>query len=323
MMDDRTLLIFGPVPSRRLGKSMGINNIPPKICSYSCVYCQLGATNHTTIKRREFYDPKDMFKQVKKKINLTEKNKERIDYITFVSDGEPTLDIHLAEEIKQLHCFDIPIAVITNASLIDKKEVRDDLSYANWVSIKIDAISDSIWTQINRPDTSLNLNDILKGIESFARGFNGELTTETMLIKNINDSSDEIEKIATFISDIKPDKSYLSIPTRPPAEPWVEPTTEKDINQAFQIFKEKHIETEYLIGYEGNEFAFTGNAETDILSITSVHPMRKEGIETVLEKAHADWSVVETLIQKQKLIELSFHDTKYYMRVLPTYRKGE
>jgi len=115
---DEENIAFGPVPSRRLGRSLGINNIPPKTCSYSCVYCQLGKTSNMLVKRQSFYKPEDVLREVKRKVHEASLRDERIDYLTFVPDGEPTLDINIGEEISLLKRIGIPIAVITNASLL-------------------------------------------------------------------------------------------------------------------------------------------------------------------------------------------------------------
>jgi len=197
---------------------------------------------------------------------------------------------------------------------LKEREVQENLYKADWISVKIDAISHEIWRRINRPYKSFKLYKILNGISEFSKHFNGYLTTESMLIHNINDSTEEIEKISDFIKSIDPNKSYLSIPTRPPAEDWVEPTVEENLNKAYQIFKERNISVEYLVGYEGNAFAFTGDVEEDLLSITAVHPMRKEGVEEYLSKAGSDWKVVEKLAEKNKLKEIKYKDKTFYLR---------
>jgi len=298
------MLAFGPVPSRRLGKSLGINNIPPKICTYSCVYCQLRRTHNMQVERKEFYKAEEILHAVEKKVKESKRRKEPIDYLTFVPDGEPTLDINLGEEIELLKPLGIKIAVITNSSLIWDKTVRDVLSKADWVSVKIDAISQNIWHKIDRPHGSLKLQEILGGISEFSNSFNGYLVTETMLIQDINDNSLELENIADFISNLNIKKSYLSIPIRPPAEKWVKPATEYKINNAYQIFKERGIDAEYLIGYEGNAFAYTGNVEEDLLGITSVHPMKEEAIIEFLKKADSNWDVIKKLLEEKKLVEI-------------------
>ncbi len=318
-------LAFGPVPSRRLGKSLGINNIPPKTCSYSCVYCQLGRTVNMTTARRFFYRPKDIFKEVKRKVDEAVSREEVIDYLAFVPDGEPTLDLNLGKTISLLKQIGIPVAVITNASLIWQDNVKENLLDANLVSLKVDAVSEDLWRRINRPHGNLKLNAVLEGVTEFANEFKGTIISETMLIEGVNYGS-EFEKTADFLKNLKRvDKAYIAIPTRPPTEKWVKPAKEETVNTAFQVFSEKLgvDRGEYLIGYEGNAFAFTGKVEEDLLSITSVHPMRKEAVKEFLKKADADWCVIEKLLEEDKLIELEYEGNRYYMRRLPSRRKVE
>lgn len=307
---------FGPVPSRRLGHSLGINNIPPKICSYACVYCQLGRTLKTQLDRMEFYKSNDLINDVLNKVAEARKKKEHIDYLSFVPDGEPTLDINLGKEIDMLKSLEIKIAVISNASLITNSFVRNDLAKADWVSLKVDAVSEEYWRQIDRPHGSLKLKDILKGISAFSNMFKGTLVTETMLIKGVNDSQNEISKIASFLMDINPNKAYIAIPTRPPAEKWVKSACEHNINRAYQIFTEKLDTVEYLLGYEGNAFAFTGDAEDDLLSITSVHPMREDVLNEFLLKSNTDTHLIKRLIIEGKLVETEYSGKKFYTRRL-------
>ncbi len=318
MNEETHSLVFGPVPSRRLGKSVGINNIAPKYCSYSCIYCQLGRTHQMQINRTSFYDPDEIIRQTKQKITQVNEKKEHIDYLTIVPDGEPTLDKNLGVLIKKLKEFPYPIAVITNATLLDQAPVRKELSQADWVSVKIDAISEKIWKYINRGHKDLDHKAILNGIKQFSRQYSGNLCTETMLIKDGNDSTHELQKIADFISTLHPKTSYLSIPIRPPAEHMVRPATEKTIAEAYHLFTDQQIDTEYLIGYEGNEFAFTGNAEKDLLSITSVHPMREEAVQKFLEKADEHWNLIDRLLKEQKLVKHTLNHTTFYMRKLPS-----
>ncbi|MBA7635045.1 hypothetical protein ES703_42645 [subsurface metagenome] len=316
MVNKVKMIAFGPVPSRRLGHSLGINNIPPKICTYSCVYCQVGRTINMQVKRKSFYKPEEVIHEVVKKIREAKNIGEPVDYLTFVPDGEPTLDVNLGNEIELLKTLGIKIAVITNSSLIWKEEVRNELGGADWISLKIDAVTENIWGKINRPHGSLKLDEILHGISEFANAFKGALTTETMITQDVNDNLEEMDKVSDFIAKIKPNKSYIAIPTRPPAEKYIEPPTEQVINMAHQIFMEKSIPTEYLIGYEGNAFAFTGNVENDLLSITSVHPMREDGVKELLDKAEANWNIIEKLIHEDKLTEVKYKNEKFYVRKL-------
>lgn len=311
------MIAFGPVPSRRLGKSLGINNIPDKVCSYACVYCQIGRTLMMEVRRGHFYDPHLIFREVEKKVHEAADRGEKIDYLTFVPDGEPTLDINLGEEAELLKELGIPLAVLTNSSLIWREDVREELSGFDFVSLKIDAVSWHLWRRIDRPHRSLRLEKILEGMLEFRDGYKGRLVTETMLIDGV-DYGDELEKIAGFLKVLKPDVAYIAVPTRPPAEGWVKPADEETLNRAFQLFAGVLGEgkVEYLIGYEGNAFAFTGNVEDDLLGITAVHPMREEAVRKLLEKADAGWDVVENLLKAGKLVMLEYRGERFYMRKL-------
>jgi len=308
------MIAFGPVPSRRLGHSLGINNIPPKICTYSCVYCQIGRSLKMQAERKAFYEPEKIFESVEELVKKAKERGEAIDYLAFVPDGEPTMDINLGREIELIKRFGIKVAVISNASLIWQEDVKNDLSRADWVSLKVDAITEDIWRRINKPHRPLSIDAILDGRKEFSDIFNGELTTETMLFQGLNDSAEELERIANFIKELKIKRCYISIPTRPPAEKWVNPATEENINMAYQIFSENSIDVEHLIGYEGNEFAFTGNLEEDLLSITSVHPMREDAVREYLAKASANWDRIEKLIDENKLLEVEYKNNKFYIR---------
>jgi wyosine [tRNA(Phe)-imidazoG37] synthetase (radical SAM superfamily) len=268
------------------------------------------------VERREFYLPKKIFLDVHKKAKNARCEGESIDYLTFVPDGEPTLDLRLGEEIKRLRKLELKIAVITNSSLIWRMDVRDELCRADWVSLKVDTLSPDVWRKINRPHGSLSLDQILEGISKFARAFAGHLVTETMLVQGLNDGPGEIEKLSHYLAGLKPRKSYIAVPTRPPAEKWVRPPAESVINMAYQVFKRKAIPTEYLIGYEGNAFAFTGNAREDLLSITAVHPMRDKAVRELLKKANAGWEVIENLLNENKLVEIKFEKKVFYSRKL-------
>jgi len=311
-------LAFGPVPSRRLGRSLGVNNIPPKTCSYSCVYCQLGKTSNMLVDRQAFYKPEQILMQVERKINEATLRGERIDYITFVPDGEPTLDVNLGREISLLKHVGIPLAVITNASLLWREEVREELLAADFVSLKVDAVSQDLWRRINRPHKDLKLDKILNGVKEFARSFEGILVSETMLIDGVN-YEDELERIANFLEGlVKLDRAYIAIPTRPPTEMWVKPAKEETLNAAFQTFSKRlgSDKVEFLIGYEGNAFAFTGNVKADLLSITAVHPMREEAVAELLKKANASWQIINELLRNGELVRLEYEGNTYYMRKL-------
>lgn len=312
---------FGPVPSRRLNLSLGINNIPPKICNYSCAYCQIGKTLKLTNKRQSFYNPEEIKRQVKKKVKELKEKKERIDFLSFVPDGEPLLDINLGKEIDLLKEFGIPIAVISNGTFLTSKKVREELGKADWVSLKIDAVTEGTWKRINRPHPDVILKDVLNGMIKFSSEYMGELNTETMLIDEVNDNEEEIKCIADFIGEINPDKAYIAVPTRPPQCEWVKSPEEKVINKAYNIFKEIIENVELLLGYAKSQFAQSVNLKNDILDITAVHPMTEEDLKELLRKSNEDWEVISQLIEGGELIETEYGNKRFFMRALASRRK--
>lgn len=308
------MITFGPVPSRRLGRSLGINNIPPKVCSYSCVYCQMGATDSMSIRRKEFYPPDDIYKEVSDKLHCLQKTGKNVDFLTFVPDGEPTLDINIGITIEKLKSLGIKIAVITNSSLLWDKEVRNDLMKADLVSIKIDSAYENIWRSVNRPHGMLYFRKIIDGAYEFAATFKGTLVTETMLIKGFNDTLESLNKTAQIISKINPHKSYIMIPTRPPAEKLVKGPSEEGLNNAYQIYSSLIGQTELINYSEGTDFAFFSDAGKELLDILAVHPMRKDAVEEFLSKSHSKWKLIDDLIEKEVLIKTYYSGNEYFIK---------
>jgi wyosine [tRNA(Phe)-imidazoG37] synthetase (radical SAM superfamily) len=308
------MIAFGPVPSRRLGRSLGINNIPPKICTYSCIYCQLGSTRCTNARRRMMYDPLQVWREVEQRVQTLSQAGEQITYLTFVPDGEPTLDSNLGKEIDQLISLGIPIAVITNSSLLGDPAVREEIGKADLVSLKVDTVDEQIWQKLNRPHPTLSLDRILSGIQAFADRYQGTLYSETMLIRGVNDEEEQIAPLAQFLASFQPDKAFITIPVRPPAEEWAVPPSEKHIAVAYHMIKDAGLEVECLTGYEGTSFAHTGDVVEDLLGVTAVHPMRKDAVRALIQRAGADWDVVAKLVKQGELIEISYRGHMYYLR---------
>ncbi len=312
-------LVFGPVPSRRLGISLGVNNIPHKVCTYSCLYCQVGKTKKKPAERRKYYSPDSILQQVEKK--LARLDCSNPDYISIVPNGEPTLDINLGELIVKLRTFGIPIAVITNGSLIDHKDVRQDIMLADYVSIKVDTVSPATWKIINKAHNELIFSSVLSGIEHFSKEYKGRLVTESMMIKGINDSEDELVSIALFLQKISPLIAYIAIPTRPPAFKNTIAAGERAVTLAYDIFTHYNLSAELLTAYEGNAFASSGNFEDDILSITAVHPMRKEAVMQLLEKSYATDERLKLLIDKGFIEKINYNKQEYYLRKFSNLKK--
>jgi wyosine [tRNA(Phe)-imidazoG37] synthetase (radical SAM superfamily) len=308
------MISFGPVPSRRLGKSLGINNIiSPKTCSYGCVYCQVGKTIKKSIIRETFFKSEVIFEKVEE--HLKRLSKENYpDYLTFVSNGEPTLDMNLGRSIKLLKKIGIPVAVITNASLLGNESIRKDLALADWVSLKMDAGDVGTWKEVNRPVPGLDFEKITESKNLFASEFKGILCTETMLVKGVNDFSENFINVAKLVHNLNPAKAYLSIPIRPPSGSSVKAPDPEKLNQAWQIFSDMNINTEFLTGFEGTNAGFTGNIYEDILNIAAVHPLREDSLAKLLQNDNAGYEVVESLI-RQRLIRVSVYGgKKFYVR---------
>jgi wyosine [tRNA(Phe)-imidazoG37] synthetase (radical SAM superfamily) len=305
--------IYGPVPSRRLGRSLGINNLPSKICSYTCGYCQAGRTTRLQVERTVYSSPEQIFGEASRRIEALRKRGERIDYLSFVPNGEPTLDANLGRTIELLKPLGIGIAVITNASLLWRADVREELAKADWVSVKVDTVREELWRTLDRPHPSLRLQTILAGVRSFAEAFQGELESETMLVRGVNDSGDDLTQTGTFIAHLKPARACLSAPVRPPAEPWVEPPTEDSLNLAFQIYRECGLPVEMLVEYEGTSFSSTADVGEDLLAITAVHPMREDAVREFLTRKKCDWRTVQTLLKDGRLVETEYRGNKFYV----------
>jgi len=315
------MISFGPIPSRRLGKSLGINNITsPKTCSYSCIYCQVGLTHHFSSERCVFYEPSVIFDEVQ---NHLEKLApvDKPDFLTFVSNGEPTLDSNLGATIDKLKVLSIPIAVITNASLLHQEQVREDLMRADWVSVKIDAGVESVWKKMNRPIATVSFLNYVEGLSAFSKAFKGTLVTESMLVAGVNDRVEQVLQTIELVSTVQPAIAYISIPTRPPAIRTVMPPCESTILEAYQLFMERGLRAELILGFEGTDTGFTGNAMEDIINICSVHPIREDTMHELLRKNHADPSILETLLQHAYIEKINYKSNNFYIRKFRTNEK--
>lgn len=268
--------------------------------------------------RAVFHKPAEIFSAVEQKLKQVDEKGQAVDYLSFVPDGEPTLDSNLGAEIAALKPLNKKIAVITNASLLWQDDVKSDLLGADWVSVKIDAASEEIWRVIDRPHGELDLQKILVGIEEFAKVFKGTLVTETMLVDGVNDATETLEKIAGQINRIQPDKAYLLVPTRPPAEAGIRRATNLKLLEAARLIQRlAGTSVEWITGDEQEDgFFFTGDIIEDILSITAVHPLRADIVEEMLRKMNAKQSSVDALVDCGALLEFWHEGRKFYRKNL-------
>jgi len=297
---------YGPVPSRRLGRSLGVSPIPPKTCSYTCIYCQLGKTTHLQVKRKSFFPKENILAEIRKR-----RGQSDIDYVTFVGDGEPTLCKDLGWLITQTkNELNLPVAVITNGSLLFLDEVRNDLINADVVLPTLDAGDEKTFRTVNRPHRSITFELMRQGLIDFRREFTGQIWLEVMLVEGVNDSNGELKSIKKSIDLIKPDRVYVMTPIRPPAESWVKPPAPEVILKAQHI-----LDSEYALAtQEQGDFGFEefGNAREAILEIGSRHPLRREQA-LAIEKAFFASNTVTDMLREGELVEINYNGNSYLL----------
>jgi wyosine [tRNA(Phe)-imidazoG37] synthetase (radical SAM superfamily) len=271
--------VFGPVPSRRLGQSLGIDTIPLKTCNWNCVYCQLGRTQPLVNERKEYYPPEEILAEVREALE-THKPGE-IDWVTFVGSGEPLLQAGMGWLIRQVKGMtQMPLAVITNGSLLYLPEVRQELVAADAVLPTLDAGTAELYRQINRPHPELTFERLVEGLVAFRESYWGKLWVEVMLVRGLNDTPQALWEIAKVLKRIQPDAVHINLPTRPPAETWVQPPTDESLMQAMAILGNV---AEVVHPAEGS-FDLSGyDSPIDaVIGIITRHPMRQEELERTL-----------------------------------------
>jgi wyosine [tRNA(Phe)-imidazoG37] synthetase (radical SAM superfamily) len=276
--------VYGPVPSRRLGQSLGIDTIPLKTCNWNCVYCQLGRTQPVIYQRADYFPPADILAEVQQAIEAHQPGE--IDWVTFVGSGEPTLDANIGWLIRQTKTLtDRPVAVITNGSLLHDPQVRYELAAADAVLPTLDAGTSTLYRRINRPHPSVTFRRLVTGLIALRRKYSGRLWVEVMLVRGLNDTEEALQDIASILRRVEPDEIHISLPTRPPAETWVQPADEEGVIRALAILgKVAHV-----LHPAAGRFDLSGheNLTDAVISIITRHPMRQEELERTLEQVAA------------------------------------
>ena len=273
--------VFGPVPSRRLGQSLGIDTIPLKTCNWNCVYCQLGRSVPLTNERKEYLPSDEILSEVEQALTIHKPGE--IDWVTFVGSGEPLLHSKMGWLIQQVKTMTkLPVAVITNGSLLYLPEVRQELIAADAVLPTLDAGTAELYRKINRPHPEITFERLVDGLIAFRKEFRGKLWVEVMLVDGLNDTPQALWDIANILQLIKPDAVHINLPTRPPAEEWVKPPHSESLMQAMAILG---YSAEVVHPAEGS-FDLSGynNPVDAIISIITRHPMRQDQLERTLER---------------------------------------
>ncbi len=213
-----TSYTYGPVPSRRLGLSLGVDIVPAKICTLDCTYCQVGRTTQKSLVRQDFIDIGAVLSELQEKV----KAGVQADYITIGGSGEPTLNRRLGDLIDGIRrVTSIPVAILTNGTLLYREDVRAECAKADVVCPTLDAADGAVFEAIHRPTSGITIEKLVSGLEQFRREFTGKIWLEVFLVAGVNTDAAQIEKIKALIRRIRPDKVHLNTAVRPPAEPDV------------------------------------------------------------------------------------------------------
>jgi wyosine [tRNA(Phe)-imidazoG37] synthetase (radical SAM superfamily) len=275
-----------------------VNHVPAKHCTYSCAYCQLGPTVRTETARRAFLPAEIVVREVARKVARCRTAGCRIDHITFVPDGEPTLDRSLGAEIRGVKALGIPVAVLTNGSLLSRAGVREDLAAADRVCVKVDAVDEPVWRRLNRPGVGLDHHRVLDGILEFARGYVGVLDTETMLVRGVNDDLAGFERTVAFLEMVAPRRAYLASPVRPPADPRVRPAVGETLARACAALRKVLPDVELLGDEAPGSFDSTATPLDDLLAILAVHPMRAADVRRFAADTGLEPRAVDRLLRE-------------------------
>ncbi|MBD3403179.1 radical SAM protein [candidate division GN15 bacterium] len=295
---------YGPVPSRRLGRSLGVSLIPHKTCSYSCVYCQLGRTRHPIAEPASFVPRDRVVSEIGERMAVTSP-----DFITFVGDGEPTLSSDLGWLIDTCKSrWSVPIAVITNGSLLFREDVCERLHDADVVLPSLDAGDPETFARINRPHPELDFDTVVSGLIDFAAAFDGRIYLEVMLVAGLNDTEVALRGIRKLAWAVHPERVDVTVPTRPPAERWVRPPEPMKILTAQRILHSAQKAARPENGVF--DLAGFGTVREAIIGLSSRHPLRREQAQEVAN-AFGEPTRLEELIDEGELSVVAYEGVDY------------
>ena len=226
--------VYGPVPSWRLGRSLGVDPVPLKTCNWNCVYCQLGRTRPVVNARRDYVPAGALLDELREV--LAGCHPHDIDWVTFVGSGEPLLHARLGDMLRAAKAMtNHPIAVLTNGSLLGHPDVRDELAVADAVLPTLDAGTSALYRRLNRPHPEMTFTRHLQGLKAFRERYSGRLWVEVMLVSGVNDTAPALDALASALAPIRPDEIHLNVPGRPPVEPWVHSPEPPVVRRAAEI----------------------------------------------------------------------------------------
>jgi len=304
--------VYGPVPSRRLGNSLGIDPIPSKTCNYQCIYCQLGKTTNFTNERRNYCPKQGIIVEMKQAL---ENSESEIDYITFVGSGEPTLYKDLEDLVLAARKYSHkPTCVITNGALLYDPEVRKPLKSVNVVLPSFDAGDEKMFIRINRPHPSIKFEKVVQGFIDFRKNYEGEFRVEIMVLRGINDSKEELIKIKNNLDLIQPDIIDINVPIRPPVEKWVkipDKSVIATLNEVFGHYSDINF-PEF-----GSFKIYSSDFEKELLNIIERHPMRQDQIiNTFFSHCYSKDGILSQLekLESEKKIKKEIYNQKIFWK---------
>ncbi|MFC1528651.1 radical SAM protein [Candidatus Latescibacterota bacterium] len=268
--------IFGPVPSRRLGLSLGVDIVPLKTCTLSCIYCQVGKTPNPTLTRREYIPVKEVLEELESHI----KSGVKTDWVTFSGSGEPTLNSGIGDILRGIKDMtDIPVCVITNGTLLWDPQVRRDISLADAVMPSLDSALEDSYSTLCRPHPDLKVGRIIEGLAQFKKEYQGMLWLEIMIVSGINDTPEELDALRNAVRKIKPDAVQLNTVARPPVEASAKPLTLKRLEEIKEYFGGT---TEIIASFKSNsKKSFPANID-DVREYLKRRPGKVEDISSAL-----------------------------------------
>jgi len=272
--------LFGPVPSRRLGMSLGIDLIPTKVCSLNCVYCECGKTTNLTIERKEYVP----YNKVTNELEHYFKNNPAPDYVTFSGSGEPTLNLKIGDIIKFLKSNYpyIPIAILTNGTLFDQKEVRTELLNADLVLPSLDAASELSFKKINRPFHTLNINKYIQGLIDFRKEYSGKIWLEVLILPGYNDNKKDLKLLKDAFVKIKPDRIQLNSLDRPGILNTLRSATRNELQQIADFFGLDNVEIIASAPKRKEIKSYRKDTETAILETIFRRPCTLDDLSEIL-----------------------------------------
>jgi len=299
--------IFGPVPSRRLGFSLGVDVVPFKTCSLDCIYCQLGRTTNKTIQRKEHVASGSVLREIEEVL----RQGKRIDYVTFSGSGEPTLNSGIGKMISRIKKLtSIPVAILTNGTLLYQARIREDLMGADLVIPSLDAVTQGIFETVNRPHPSLKIEEVITGIDTFSQDFGGKVWLEIVLVKGINDSLEEIERVARITGKMNLERIQLNTVVRPPAEEFAGPLSREDLENVKTVLGEKcEIIAEFK---RPTQRAQEVDVEKKILSMVKRRPLRLVDISRSLGLHRNEIIKYLEALEKKHEIRTKVHNNQVY-----------